>query len=113
MSIYLAIEVFKFLQVQMVHSDTSMNNPQLANHLLHTPGEEHVINETNAVQIKNPEVLENLGDINLFLTDKTGTLTQNNMIFQKLYCLRRIRQMKHTDFIDRLGVFKIHQESID
>ena len=50
MSIYLAIEVFKIIQVQQIHSDKQMNFPHLEDNLLMDPGEEQANKEwINAV----------------------------------------------------------------
>jgi len=38
-----------------------------------------------SVEILNPQVIENLGQINLLLSDKTGTLTQGKMKLKKIF----------------------------
>ena len=40
MSIYVAIEVFKIFQVQLIHQDKKMNNPHYNANVLTAPGEE-------------------------------------------------------------------------
>ena len=39
----------------------------------------------NAVQITNTEIIENLGQIDLCVCDKTGTLTNNSLKFRIFY----------------------------
>jgi P-type E1-E2 ATPase len=33
----------------------------------------------------NPQIIENLGQINLLLTDKTGTITRGEMTMKKIH----------------------------
>lgn len=52
------------------------------------------------VIIKNPKSIETLGNINVICTDKTGTLTQNKMTVDKVFCNFReyeINKIKYTD----------------
>ena len=42
------------------------------------------------VSVRNSEVIENLGQLDLLLTDKTGTLTSNNMRIKRIYCDKKI-----------------------
>ena len=39
---------------------------------------------------RNSNIPEELGRIEYLFSDKTGTLTQNSMIFKKLYCLHKL-----------------------
>ena len=96
MSIYVAIEVFKTIQVRAIHSDTIMNKKNLELPPMADDKEaEEARNEK--VQVRNSEVLENLGEINLLLTDKTGTLTKNQMILRNIYCDNRVWEMEATE----------------
>ena len=42
------------------------------------------------VRLRNSETIENLGHLDLLLTDKTGTLTCNNMKIKNIYCDKKI-----------------------
>ena len=55
-----------------------------------TSVEEMMFQRKKAVKVCNSEVLENLGQINLLLADKTGTLTRNQMILRTFYCDNRV-----------------------
>ena len=72
MSIYVAIEIYKTIQISHIHGDKTLNK----RHLM-TSVEEMMFRRKKAVKVCNSEVLENLGQINLLLADKTGTLTRN------------------------------------
>ena len=49
----------------------------------------------NMVQIANSEVIENLGQIDLCICDKTGTLTKNELIFKEFFCESKIIKVKY------------------
>lgn len=68
-SIYVAIEILKFLQTRRV-------DPPI--------GTKNLIE--NKIRVQNAVVLENLGQINTLLTDKTGTLTNHSLTLQSIYC---------------------------
>ena len=40
--------------------------------------------------MRSTEVLEDIGQLDLLLTDKTGTLTKNNMLIKAIYCEKKI-----------------------
>lgn len=67
-SIYVAIEILKFLQTRRIDPPAT-----IADHV------------ENKIRVQNAVVLENLGQINTLLTDKTGTLTNNNLTLQSIY----------------------------
>ena len=85
MSIYVAIEIYKTIQINHIHGDKTLNK----RHLM-TSVEELMFKRKKAVKVCNSEVLENLGQINLLLADKTGTLTRNQMILRSFYCDNRV-----------------------
>lgn len=60
-SIYVAIEIMKFLQTRRIDP----------------PGNKNLAE--NKIKVLNAVVLENLGQINAILTDKTGTLTTRGL----------------------------------
>ena len=49
------------------------------------------------VTVRNLEVLENMGQLDLLLTDKTGTLTSNNMKIKSIYCDKKIFPIMPSD----------------
>ena len=67
-SIYVAIEILKFLQTRRIDPPLSNKKPV-----------------ENRIRVQNAVVLENLGQINTILTDKTGTLTNHNLTLQSVY----------------------------
>lgn len=62
-SIYVAIEILKFLQTRRV-------DPQIIANKNYSE---------NKIKVQNTVVLENLGQIDTILCDKTGTLTNHNL----------------------------------
>ena len=58
-------------------------------------------------------MLENLGEINLLLTDKTGTLTENQMILRSLYCDDRVWSIEAAKKQRLDAEVKISAESIE
>lgn len=83
MSIYVAIEVLKWFQVRNMEKDPQIlqdpGNVDLSKMALGTGIKDQLqeLAERNKVQISNPEVIENLGQVDMCICDKTGTLTQN------------------------------------
>ena len=41
--------------------------------------------DSNKIKIKNLSNLENFGQINVCITDKTGTLTKNDLVVRTIY----------------------------
>ena len=46
--------------------------------------------DRDKIQIKNLNNLENFGQVNICVTDKTGTLTKNDLVVRKLYTDGRV-----------------------
>lgn len=66
-SLYVTIEMTKLLQVFHIHQDVEMYDPK-----------------TNTrTQCRALNITEELGQINYLFTDKTGTLTENKMVFRR------------------------------
>ena len=85
-SIYVAIEVLKWFQVRLISKDrhliTSVSRlKEEINHYLSSKQEI----EDKKVKISNSEILENLGQIDLCICDKTGTLTDNMFKLRRFY----------------------------
>ena len=115
MSIYVAIEVLKLIQKHLIETDECFQEEQSMDYE----------NIKYPVKVRNPNLIENLGEIDLLLTDKTGTLTSNNMRIKSIYCdnkifgvegikaspdlIRRIDAAKNLDD-DSIELIKYHLE---
>lgn len=67
-ALYVSWEIVKYLQIVMIHNDEKLYNPKT--------------DKTARCQAMN--ITEDLGQIDYIFSDKTGTLTENVMIFR--YC---------------------------
>ena len=87
MSIYVAIEVLKWFQVRLISSDRELSkDPKQDGVGLDTNLErQEEKRAANMVRISNTEIIENLGQVDLCICDKTGTLTQNQLTLRKVY----------------------------
>ena len=85
-SIYVAIEVLKWFQVRLISKDRHLNNSvsRLKEEINHYLSSKQEIEERK-VKISNSEILENLGQIDLCICDKTGTLTDNMFKLRRFY----------------------------
>ncbi|QTX02618.1 cation transport ATPase, P-type [Candidatus Phytoplasma luffae] len=59
------------------------------------------------VIIKNLKTLETLGAVNIVCTDKTGTLTKNQMTIKKLYLNNSIKDVSSSDLISEPDIEKL------
>ena len=53
--------------------------------------------KANMVRISNTEIIENLGQVNLAICDKTGTLTENKLTLRKIYTDATTLTVKQAD----------------
>ena len=85
-SIYVAIEVLKWFQVRLISKDRHLINSvsRLKEEINHYLSSKQEI-EDKKVKISNSEILENLGQIDLCICDKTGTLTDNMFKLRRFY----------------------------
>lgn len=87
-SLYVAIEMLKYIQslriVSKLKQEEQANLSRLLASLKRRPKNIPKFDDS-AITISNTEVIENLGQINMLLTDKTGTLTKQQMSVKLLF----------------------------
>lgn len=66
-SLYVGLEVLKMYQTQLIANDPKMFDPETENNAL----------------ARTSDLIEELGQVEFIFSDKTGTLTKNEMIFRK------------------------------
>ncbi|KAK3855690.1 hypothetical protein Pcinc_037925, partial [Petrolisthes cinctipes] len=66
-SLYVTIEVIKLMQIYHIHNDTDFQDKKSG----------------KTIECRALNIPEELGQVQYVFTDKTGTLTENNMVFQR------------------------------
>uniref|UniRef100_A0A8C2XID1 Phospholipid-transporting ATPase n=1 Tax=Cyclopterus lumpus TaxID=8103 RepID=A0A8C2XID1_CYCLU len=66
-SLYVSIEIVKLGQIYFIHNDLALYNKQL----------------DSRIQCRALNITEDLGQIQYLFSDKTGTLTENKMVFRR------------------------------
>ena len=81
-SLYVTMDVVRIVQAKFIQWDLKMYNQDTK----------------NSAQVKNADLNEELGQIEYLFTDKTGTLTENSMVFKK--CSIRGKVFEFPNFAD-------------
>lgn len=66
-SLYVSIEIVKLGQIYFIHNDLDLYNDQL----------------DSRIQCRALNITEDMGQIQYLFSDKTGTLTENKMVFRR------------------------------
>ncbi|XP_032995695.1 probable phospholipid-transporting ATPase VB isoform X1 [Lacerta agilis] len=87
-SLYVSIELVKLGQVFLIHNDIDLYNEEL----------------DLPIQCRALNITEDLGQIQYIFSDKTGTLTENKMVFRR--CTIDGREFSHQENARRLETYK-------
>ncbi|XP_028573238.2 phospholipid-transporting ATPase VB isoform X1 [Podarcis muralis] len=87
-SLYVSIELVKLGQVFLIHNDIDLYNEEL----------------DLPIQCRALNITEDLGQIQYIFSDKTGTLTENKMVFRR--CTIDGREFSHQENAKRLETYK-------
>lgn len=90
-SLYVSIEIVKICQVYFIHQDKDLYDEETDSQL----------------QCRALNITEDLGQVQFIFSDKTGTLTENKMVFRR--CTVSGIEYSHDDNGELMILFSIYQ----
>jgi phospholipid-transporting ATPase len=92
-SLYVALEIVKLIQSMLIFYDAKMIDP----------------NTGNAAQARTSDLIEEMGQVEFIFSDKTGTLTKNEMEFRKCFINNNV--YGESAYPDKKAKFTINGDS--